>query len=181
MPDGEDEQWSRISAESELRPEQGVVADVPEALITPEPEEPEVDPIELTEVPLTDAPAEPEPGISSPPIQIVPFHHAILEEAGPDVISAAPFDVRPVEAPIDEAPDVEMITEVPIPHPDPVDVVADLPDLEKEPTRTPWWKLMLGGGESRKSRRPSAAEPQPAPTPEEPVVAAPVPDGETES
>lgn len=179
MPDGEDEQWSRISAESELRPDKGLVADVPEALITPVPDEPEVEPIELAEVPLTDVQAEPEPEPQAPPIQIVPFHRGTVEEAGPDVISAAPFDVRPPEAPVEEVPDVEVITDVPTPHPDPVEVVADLPDHEKEPTKTPWWKLMLGGGEARKDRRPTAAEPQPVP--EEPSGDDPAPEELSES
>jgi hypothetical protein len=91
-------------------------------------------------------------------------------EAGPDVIVAAPFDVRGEAAPVavDEAK--EMITEVPVPHPDPVEVVADLPEEEAQPEKTPWWRLMLGGGESRSERRarePEAAEPQPRPVPPE--------------
>lgn len=166
MPETEDEQWSRISAESELKPERGVVADVPEPLITPEPEEPLFDPIELNEVPEAEVepelPDEPE----SPPIQIVPFHQGEAAEVGPDVISAAPFEVRPVEAPVEEAPMFEMITDVPTPHPDPVEVVADLPDHDKDPAKTPWWKLMLGGGEGRRDKQPTAAEPQLPPVPD---------------
>ena len=96
----------------------------------------------------------------APPIQIVPFHPGAPEEAGPDVISAAPFEVRPVAEPIEEAPALEMITDVPTPHPDPVEVRADLPDHGSEPTKTPWWKLMLSGGDSRKDKQPTAAEPQ---------------------
>lgn len=170
MPDAEDEQWSKISAESELRPDRGVVAEVPEALVTPEPVEPEYELIGLDEVPLPEADVVPEAPYEpeAPPIQIVPFHPGTPEDIGPDVISAAPFDVRPVEAPAEEVPDVELITDVPTPHPDPVEVVADLPDHEKEPSKTPWWKLMLGGGESRKDPRPTPAEPQPHPVPESP-------------
>ena len=176
MPDSEDEQWSRISAEAELRPEHGVVADVPAAQITPEPDdEPLFDPIELNEVLLLegDVPGEielkPDPD-AVPPIQIVPFQAGPAVEAGPDVIAAAPFDVRGEAAPVavDEAK--EMITEVPVPHPDPVEVVADLPEEEAQPEKTPWWRLMLGGGESRSERRarePEAAEPQPRPVPPE--------------
>src|SRR5665811_2515093 len=92
MPDSEDEQWSRISAEAELRPEHGVVADVPPALITPEPDdEPLFDPIELNEVPLLEgevpegAETEPESDAALP-IQIVPFQAGPVAEAGPDVI-----------------------------------------------------------------------------------------------
>jgi len=176
MPDSEDEQWSRISAEAELRPEHGVVADVPPALITPEPDdEPLFDQIELNEVFLLedDPPDEAEPEQEPdavPPIQIVPFQAGPVVEAGPDVIVAAPFDVRGEAAPVavDEAK--EMITEVPVPHPDPVEVVADLPEEEAQPEKTPWWRLMLGGGESRSERRarePEAAEPQPRPVPSE--------------
>jgi hypothetical protein len=168
MPDAEDEQWSRISAESELKPERGLVSDVPEAQITPEPEEPLFDPIELNEVPEVSAdpeeseePEEPE----TPPIQVVPFHHGGPTEVGPDVISAAPFEVRPVELPVEDAPVHEMITDVPAPHPDPVEVVADLPDHEAEPTKTPWWKLMLGGGDGRRDKKPTA-EPQVPPLPD---------------
>jgi hypothetical protein len=173
MPDSEDEQWSRISAEAELRPEHGVVADVPAAQITPEPDEPLFDPIELNEVPLLegDEPDEvelkPDPD-SPPPIQVVPFQAGPLPEAGPDVIVAAPFDVRGEAKPVAVDEPVEMITEVPVPHPDPVDVVADLPEEESQPEKTPWWRLMLGGGESRSERRarePEAAEPQPLPVP----------------
>jgi hypothetical protein len=166
MPDAEDEQWSRISAESELKPDRGVVSDVPEALITPEPEEPLFDPIELNEVPEVEAEPEVVEEPEAPPIQIVPFHQGGVAEAGPDVISAAPFEVRPVAVPVYDAPATEMITDVPTPHPDPVEVVADLPDHEAEPTKTPWWKLMLSGGDSRRDKQPTAAEPQPAPVPE---------------
>ena len=174
MPDSEDEQWSRISAEAELRPETGVVADVPPALITPLPDdEPLFDPIELNEVPLlgADSPDESEAPSGSdavPPIQIVPFQAGPVPEAGPDVIVAAPFDVRGDSAPVGVEEPVEMITDVPVPHPDPVEVVADLPEENAQPEKTPWWRLMLGGGESRSERRarePEAAEPQPAPVP----------------
>ena len=173
MPDSEDEQWSRISAESELRPDHGVVADVPAAQITPLPDdEPLFDPIELNEVllleddPPDEAEREQEPD-AAPPIQIVPFQAGPVVEAGPDVIVAAPFDVRGEAAPVavDEAK--EMITEVPVPHPDPVEGVADLPE-EAQPEKTPWWRLMLGGGESRSERRtgaPEAAKPQQRPVP----------------
>lgn len=179
MPDSEDEQWSRISAESELRPERGVVADVPEPQITPLPDEPLFDPIELNEVPLpasSESPAdEPDPD-AAPPIQVVPFQSGPPAEVGPDVIVAAPFEVRVEDAPVvaEEAP--EMITDVPAPHPDPVEVVADLPDERSQSEKTPWWRLMLGGGESRSERRartPEAAEPQARPVPsadsEEPI------------
>jgi len=176
MPDSEDEQWSRISAEAELRPEHGVVADVPPALITPEPDdEPLFDPIELNEVPLLEgevpegAETEPESDAALP-IQIVPFQAGPVAEAGPDVIVAAPFDVRGDAAPVDVDEAKEMITDVPVPHPDPVEVVADLPDEKAQPEKTPWWRLMLGGGESRSERRarePEAAEPQPRPVPSE--------------
>jgi|BarGraNGADG00212_2_1021979.scaffolds.fasta_scaffold06535_2 hypothetical protein len=175
MPDSEDEQWSRISAEAELRPEHGVVADVPPALITPVPDdEPLFDPIELNEVPLLEGEvpevdAEPEPD-AAPPIQIVPFQAGPMVEAGPDVIVAAPFDVRGEAAPVEVEEPVEMITDVPVPHPDPVEVVADLPEEKAQPEKTPWWRLMLGGGESRSERRarePEAAEPQPRPVPPE--------------
>lgn len=168
MPDAEDEQWSRISAESELKPDHGVVSDVPEPLITPEPEEPMFDPIELNEVPLPALDDEPEVSEEpeAPPIQIVPFHQSAPAEAGPDMISAAPFEVRPVAEPVEDARAPEMITDVPTPNPDPVEVVADLPDHESGPTKTPWWKLMLSGGDSRRDRVPTAAEPQPAPVPE---------------
>ena len=176
MPDSEDEQWSRISAEAELRPEHGVVADVPAAQITPEPDdEPLFDPIELNEVFLLedDPPDEAEPEQEPdavPPIQIVPFQAGPVVEAGPDVIVAAPFDVRGEAAPVAVDEPLEMITEVPVPHPDPVEVVADLPEEEAQPEKTPWWRLMLGGGESRSERRarePEAAEPQPRPVPSE--------------
>ncbi|MGV8850517.1 MAG: hypothetical protein ACOH16_13355 [Propionibacteriaceae bacterium] len=166
MPDAEDEQWSRISAESELKPERGLVSDVPEAQITPEPEEPLFDPIELNEVPEISADPEVSEEPEALPIQIVPFHHGAPAEVGPDVISAAPFEVRPVELPVEDAPVQEMITDVPAPHPDPVEVVADLPDHEAEPTKTPWWKLMLGGGAGRRDKQPTAAEPQVPPVPE---------------
>jgi hypothetical protein len=167
MPGTEDDQWSRIAAESELKPDHGVVSDVPEAQITPDVEEPLFDPIEQNEVPEVEA--EPEGGEEpeAPPIQVVPFHHGAPVDVGPDVISGAPFEVRPVEAPVEEVPAPEMITDVPIPHPDPVEIVADLPDHEADPSRTPWWKLMLGGGESRRDKQPTAAEPQPVPVPEE--------------
>jgi hypothetical protein len=172
MPDSEDEQWSRISAESELRPEHGVVADVPAPQVTPLPDdEPLFDPIELNEVPLPsspDAPAnQPDPD-AAPPIQIVPFQSGPPAEVGPDVIVAAPFDVRVEDAPVAVEEAQEMITDVPAPHPDPVEVVADLPDERSQPDKTPWWRLMLGGGESRSERRartPEAAEPQPRPVP----------------
>jgi hypothetical protein len=59
-----------------------------------------------------------------------------------------------------------MITDVPAPHPTPVDVVADLPDHEAEPTKTPWWKLMLSGGDSRRDKQPTAAEPRVPPVPD---------------
>lgn len=163
MPDAEDDQWTRITAASELKPDRGVVSDVPEPQITPEPDEPVFDPIELNEVPEV----APEPEVAkepeAPPIQIVPFHHGAPVEPGPDVISAAPFEVRPVELPVEAAPALEMITDVPTPHPDPVEVVADLPDHEAEPAKTPWWKLMLGDG--RRDREPTAAEPQVPPVP----------------
>jgi len=174
MPDSEDEQWSRISAESELRPEHGVVADVPAALITPLPDdEPLFDPIELNEVPLpasADAPDNEPDTDAAPPIQIVPFRSGAVAEVGPDVIVAAPFDVRTEDAPVVVEETQEMITDVPAPHPDPVEVVADLPDEKAQPEKTPWWRLMLGGGESRSERRartPEAAEPQPRPVPAE--------------
>ena len=176
MPDSEDEQWSRISAEAELRPEHGVVADVPPALITPEPDdEPLFDPIELNEVFLLedDVPDEAEPEQEPdavPPIQIVPF------QAGPVVGGRARCDrgcafrcTRGGCARSGRRSE-EMITEVPVPHPDPVEVVADLPEEEAQPEKTPWWRLMLGGGESRSERRarePEAAEPQPRPVPSE--------------
>jgi len=174
MPDSEDEQWSRISAESELRPEHGIVADVPEPQITPLPDdEPLFDPIELNEVPLPTAgdaaDIEPEPD-TAPPIQVVPFHSGPLAEAGPDVILAAPFEVLDEDAPVAVDEPVEMITDVPVPHPDVQEVVSDLPDEKAQPEKTPWWRLMLGGGESRAERRahaPSAAEPQPRPVPSE--------------
>jgi hypothetical protein len=167
MPDSEDEQWQRIAAESELKPDPGVVSDVPEAQITPDVEEPLFDPIELNEVPLLEADPEPEVADEpeAPPIQIVPFHQGAPAEVGPDVISAAPFEVRPVEVHVEDVPVPEMITDVPVPHPDPVEVVADLPEHDAEPARTPWWKLMLGGGDSRKDKQPTAAEPQPVPVP----------------
>ncbi len=173
MPDSEDEQWSRISAESELRPEHEIVADVPEPQITPLPDEPLFDPIELSEVPLpaaeraadTDAESDPEP---APPIQIVPFRAGPVAEPGPDVILAAPFEVRDERAPAAVEEPVEMITDVPVPHPETVEVVADLPDKDAQPQKTPWWRLMLGGGEPRAERpvrAPEAAQPQPRPVP----------------
>ena len=64
-----------------------------------------------------------------------------------------------------------MITGVPVPHPDPIEVVADLPDHDAEPAKTPWWKLMLSGGDSRKAKQPTASEPQPVPVPATPEVA----------
>lgn len=163
MPDAEDEPWSRISAESQLKPDRGVVADVPEAQITPEPEEPMFDPIELNEVPEVDAEPEVSDAPDAPPIQIVPFYQREPAEAGPDVISEAPFEVRPVEVPVEHAPAPEMITDVPTPHPDPVEVVAELPDNAADPPKTPWWKLMLSGGASRRDKQPTAAEPQAPP------------------
>lgn len=174
MPDSEDEQWSRISAESELRPDHGVVADVPAAQITPlsEDEQP-FDPIELNEVPLPTGEDEPEVQAdpeSVPPIQIVPFQSGPVAEAGPDVILAAPFEVRAEPAPVVAEEAQEMITDVPVPHPDPIEVVADLPEVTAQHEKTPWWRLMLGGGESRSERRarePEAAEPQPRPVPSE--------------
>ncbi len=173
MPDSEDEHWSRISADSELRPDRGVVADVPAAQITPLPDEPLFDPIELNEVPVPAAEvepdAEPEPA-AVPPIQVVPFPSRPLAEAGPDVILAAPFEVRPEVEPVVVEEPVEMITDVPVPHPDPIEALADLPDEKGQPGRTPWWRLMLGGGESRSERRahgPEAAKPQPRPEPSE--------------
>jgi hypothetical protein len=178
MQNSEDEQWSRIAAEAELRPELGVVADVPPALITPGPDdEPLFDPIELNEVPLLDgdvpdeaeAPLEPD---AVPPIQIVPFQAGPVAESASDVIVAAPFDVGgDVETVAADEP-AEMITEVPVPHPDPVEVIADLPEAEAQPEKTPWWRLMLGGGESRSERRarkPETAEPLPNPGPPEDV------------
>jgi hypothetical protein len=176
MPDSEDEQWSRIAAEAELRPEHGVVADVPAAQITPEPDdEPLFDPIELNEVMVLEGevPDAAEPGPEPdavPPIQIVPFQAGPVSEAGPDVIVAAPFDVREEAAPVATDEPVEMITEVPVPNPDPVEVVADLPEENAQHEKTPWWRLMLGGGESRSERRarePGAAQPQPRPVPRE--------------
>lgn len=172
MPDSEDEQWSRIAAESELRPDHGLVADVPEPQITPVPDEPLFDPIELNEVPLPtggddEVVSEDEP---APPIQVVPFHSGPVAEAGPDVILAAPFEVRDADAPVAVDEVVEVITDVPVPHPDPVEVVADLPDKDAQPEKTPWWRLMLGGGESRAERgahAPEAAQPQPRPVPSE--------------
>jgi hypothetical protein len=171
MPDSEDEQWSRISAESELRPDSGIVADVPPAQITPLPDDDAlVDPIELNEVPLPgEGEVEPGPG-PVPPIQVVPFRAGPLPEGGPDVIQAAPFDVRPEAAPVVDEEPVEMITDVPVPHPDPVEVVADLPEEAAQSKKTPWWRLMLGGGASRSERRtrvPQAAPPQPRPVPVE--------------
>ena len=174
MPDSEDEQWSRISAESELRPDHGVVADVPAAQITPlSDDEQPFDPIELNEVPLPtgeeEAQAQPD-AESVPPIQIVPFRSGPVAEAGPDVILAAPFEVRVEAAPVAVEEAQEMITDVPVPHPDPVEVVADLPEVNDQPDKTPWWRLMLGGGESRSERRarePGAAQPQPRPVPSE--------------
>jgi hypothetical protein len=172
MPDSEDEQWSRISAESELRPDQGVVADVPAAQITPLPDdEPLFDPIELNEVPLPSAEdgSEAQPDAeAAPPIQVVPFRSGPLAEAGPDVILATPFEVRPDDAPVLVEEPVEMITDVPVPHPDTKEGVADLPEEQAQPEKTPWWRLMLGGGESRSERRtgaPEAAKPQPRPVP----------------
>ncbi len=165
MPDSEDEQWQRIAAESELKPDHGVVSDVPEAQITPEVEEPLFDPIELNEVPEVEAEPDVADEPEAPPIQIVPFHQGAPAEVGPDVISAAPFEVRPVEVHVEDVPVPEMITDVPVPHPDPVEVVADLPEHDAEPAKTPWWKLMLGGGDSRKDKQPTAAEPQPVPVP----------------
>jgi hypothetical protein len=170
MPDSEDEQWQRIAAESELKPDHGVVSDVPEAQITPEVEEPLFDPIELNEVPEVEAEPEVADEPEAPPIQIVPFHQGAPAEVGPDVISAAPFEVRPVEVHVEDVPVPDMITDVPVPHPDPVEVVADLPEHDAEPAKTPWWKLMLGGGDSRKDKQPTAAEPQPAPVPPTPEV-----------
>jgi hypothetical protein len=174
MPDSEDEQWSRISAESELRPDHGVVADVPAAQITPLPDDEQLfDPIELNEVPLPtgdDEPEAPSDAQSVPPIQVVPFRSGPVAEAGPDVILAAPFEVRADAAPVVAEEAQEMITDVPVPHPDPIEVVADLPEVKGQPEKTPWWRLMLGGGESRSERRtrePEASEPQPRPVPSE--------------
>ena len=165
MPDSEDEQWSRISAESELRPDSGIVADVPPAQITPLAEDEAIfDPIELNEVPLPEEDeAQPDP---VPPIQVVPFRAGPLPEVGPDVIQAAPFDVRPEAAPVIVEEPVEMITDVPVPHPEPVEVVADLPEEMAQSQKTPWWRLMLGSGE-RRSLLPEAARPQPRPAPAE--------------
>jgi hypothetical protein len=172
MPDSEDDQWSRISAESELRPDHGVVADVPAAQITPLPDdEPLFDPIELNEVPPPSGEPESEDhpdADAAPPIQVVPFTSGPLAEPGPDVIVAAPFEVRPDGAPVAAEEPVEMITDVPVPHADPVEAVADLPEENARPEKTPWWRLMLGGGESRSERRtrvPEAAQPQPRPVP----------------
>ncbi|HET7725557.1 MAG TPA: hypothetical protein VFK68_13040 [Propionibacteriaceae bacterium] len=154
MP-GSDEQWSRISAEAELRPEHGVVADVPTPQITPQSEDeaPE-DPIELTEVPPPSDDAEVEPETPSvQPIQVVPFHSGPLPEPGPDVIVAAPFEVpTPVSGLADDiAP--EMITDVPEPGPDTSEEVPDLPEEPERAVRTPWWRLLLGrGGRERISR-----------------------------
>jgi hypothetical protein len=173
MPDTDDERWSRISAESELRPDLGIVADVPAAQITPLPDdEPVSDPIELNEVPLPgEADAEAQPDTDPvPPIHVVPFQSGPMAEPGPDVIVAAPFEVRPEDAPVVVDEPVEMITDVPVPHPDPVEVVADLPEESAQPEKTPWWRLMLGGGESRSERRTpvrEAAPPPPRPVPAE--------------
>lgn len=169
MPDSEDEQWSRISAESELRPDHGVVADVPTPQITPLPDEPLFDPIELNEVPLpVDEAERASDSEVVAPIQVVPFRSGRMAEPGPDVILAAPFEMPTAEAPLDVEETHEMITDVPVPHPDPQEVVADLPDTKAQPEKTPWWRLMLGGGESRSERRahgPEAAAPQPRPVP----------------
>ncbi len=147
---GSDEQWGRISAEAELRPEHGVVADVPTPAVSPLSEEDVADdPIERAEVPPSgDGRVERQPPAVQP-IQVVPFQPAPATQAGPEVIVAAPFEVpavqpEPVE---DSAP--EMITDVPVPHPDPVEVLADLPDKDAAPQTTPWWRLMLGGGKTR--------------------------------
>jgi len=171
MPDSEDEQWSRISAESELRPDSGIVADVPPAQITPLPDDEALcDPIEPNEVPLPgEGEVQPDP-VPVPPIQVVPFRAGPLPEVGPDVIQAAPFDVRPEAAPVIAEEPVEMITDVPVPNPDPVEVVADLPERTAQSKKTSWWRLMLSGGESRSERRsrvPEAAPPQPPPVPAE--------------
>jgi len=171
MSDSDDGQWDRISAEAELRPDRGLVADVPVAQITPVPaDEPMADPIELNEVPASAPGLEVEPEADSvPPIQVVPFRSGPLPEAGPDVIVAAPFDVRAEAEPVVVEQPAPMITEVPVPHPDPVEVLADLPDEQSEVAKTSWWRLMLGGGESRADRRvrePEAAAPQPSPSSE---------------
>jgi hypothetical protein len=173
VPDIEDEQWSRISGESELRPDPGVVDEVPAAQITPPDDEPLFDPIELNEVPLPAAVPQPEATDDRdavPPIQVVPFQSGPLPEPGPDVIKAAPFDVRADEAPVVVDEPLEMITDVPVPQVDTEDVVADLPEERAEAPKTPWWRLMLGGGESRSERRarePEAAQAQPQPVPTE--------------
>lgn len=167
-----DELWAKISAESELRPSRGIVSDVPETQVIAEAEEPTEDPIELDEVPLPDDEPEPSAYLDEAPIQIVPFHPGTPPEAGDEVIAAAPFEVRPVAEPVvDEVPPA-MITEVPTPHPDPVEIVADLPVHEGDPAKTPWWKLMLGGGEPRAAKQPTAAPlPEPgAAQPKRPVM-----------
>lgn len=173
MPDTEDEQWARIAAESELKPDRGIVDDVPPATLTPAPTaESAAEPIELDGVPrrgLEETEPEPEPE-AGPPIAIVPFAGQPVVEAGPEIILAAPFDLAEVEA--DALPETaaqQLITEVPTPHPDIVDSGSDLPEVEKESRRTPWWRLMLGGGESREERRSRTPEAVPgaAPVPRE--------------
>jgi hypothetical protein len=147
MP-GSDEQWSRISAEAELRPEHGVVADVPTPQVTPLTEDDAAEePIELAAVPPPSGDVQVEPAPRSvQPIQVVPFHRGPAQEAGPDVIVAAPFDVRAAEPDVVEAGPPEMITDVPVAEPDPLEVVADLPEEPDGVVRTSWWRLMLGRG-----------------------------------
>ncbi|MHB1009603.1 MAG: hypothetical protein ACYC1E_10295 [Propionibacteriaceae bacterium] len=159
MP-GSDEQWSRISAEAQLRPEHGVVADVPTPQVTPLTEDDATeDPIELAEVPPPSGDADVEPAPRSvQPIQVVPFHRGPAQEAGPDVIVAAPFDVRASKPDLVEARPPEMITDVPAPHEDPVEVVAQLPDMDDRLQKTSWWRLMLGGGKPRAERSAPAPE-----------------------
>ncbi len=159
MP-GSDEQWSRISAEAELRPEHGVVADVPTPQVTPLTEDDAAeDPIELAEVPPPSGDVQVEPAPRAvQPIQVVPFPRGPVQEAGPDVIVAAPFDLPAAEPDLVEAGPPEMITDVPVAEPDPVEVVADLPEQDARLQKTSWWRLMLGGGKPRAGGSPPAPE-----------------------
>ncbi|MBI4900463.1 MAG: hypothetical protein HY829_08300 [Actinobacteria bacterium] len=77
-------------------------------------------------------------------------------ELAPELIRAAPFAVPVLgsEA-VEDSVTPPVITAVPTSPPEPVAVVADLPDEPTTRVRTPWWRLMLGGGAPRRQpKRP---------------------------
>lgn len=172
MTISEDEQWSRLAAESELKPDHGIIEEVPKVVDMPVREDdPEGDSIEIGEVPESTADddgSEAEPS-AVPPIQVVPFRAGPMTTVSPNLIRAAPFKIRTeVRHEIVEQP-VDVITDVPVSTSE-SEIVADLPENHSQPEKTRWWRLMLGGGATRferKTRTPQAAEPQPTPVPPE--------------